>query len=451
MKFQSKTYLTGALALSLFSLVACGDFLNSNKSSGPRSGQNGPQKEERGAVNPFPPGFENPNAGEFSEQKMLVNIGVNVIAKSIENFALEARLFEKRIGEACSGVATKNSQVRAEAFGEAQAQWKRAMLAYHAVDAYPVGPLWANDKEISSHLYAWPMFNACGIDAETVKTSEGLSTPADSLAVPTRGLGALEYLLFEPTLGTKCNARAYPQVVAWAAKPEAQKKFDRCRFAVTVAGDVANRAQILADEWNPKGRNFTRSFIDGSDASMKTAKDATNAVTDALFQIETVKDVRLGRPLGRHKDCTSTAGKCPESAEHPYSGLALRSIEARLAAFESAFFGSFDGVEGFGFDDLLKTRGHQEIADKLRLAITEARKTARSVETTAVASSPAAGLQSMIAAMDTQACAETTRTDRKVEVCGLFQDIREVATTLKAEVLSVLALRAPPTYQGDND
>ncbi len=451
MKLQSKTCLTAALALSLSSLVACGDFLNSSKSSGQRPGQTGPQKEERAAVNPFPPGYENPNAGEFSEQKMLVNIGVNVIAKSVETFGLEARLLEKRIADACAVTASKSPQVRADAFAEAQGQWKRTMLAYHAVDAYPVGPLWANDKEISSHLYAWPMFNACGIDAETVKTSEGVATAADALAVPTRGLGALEYLLFEPTLGTRCNARAYPQVVTWAAKADSQKKYDRCRFAVTVAGDVAARAQVLSDEWNPKGRNFTRSFIDGSDAAMKTAKDATNALTDALFQIETVKDVRLGRPLGRHKDCTSTAGKCPESAEHPYSGLALRAIETRLAAFESAFFGSFENIEGFGFDDLLKTRGHQDIAERLKVSIANARKAAREVEATAVASSPAAGLQSMIAAMDTQACAETTRTDRKVEVCGLFQDIREVATTLKAEVLSVLALRAPPTYQGDND
>jgi predicted lipoprotein len=374
-----------------------------------------------------------------------------VIANSVESFALEARLLEKRVIEACSAPANATSEVKKDAFLESQSQWKRAMLAYHTVDSYPVGPLWADDRELSSQLYAWPIFNPCGIDAETVKVSEGLATAGALLAVPIRGLGALEYLLFEPTFETRCNARAYPQVAAWTAKREAQKKYDRCRYAVTVSGDVSNRAQILLDEWNPKGRNFTRSFIDGSNAAMKTPKDATNVVTDALFQIETVKDVRLGRPLGRHRDCVSTSGKCPESAEHPYSGLALRSIETRLAAFESAFFGSFDGTDGFGFDDLLKSRGHGEIADRLRTVISETRKAARGVDSSAIATSSAAGLQSLISAMDTQACAETTRTDRKVEVCGLFQDVRAVATILNAEVLSVLALRAPATYQGDND
>ncbi len=436
-------------ALSAVSLVACSDFMNSK--TGTATAPTAPTKNERASTNPFPPGFENPNEGEFSEEKMLVNIGVNVIAKSVDNFALESAMLARRVAEACPVQDGAGLAATDEAWREAQAQWKRAMLAFHQVDAHPVGPLWADDKSLSSRLYAWPMFNPCGIDVETVKTKAGTPTLASDLAIPTRGLGALEYLLFEPTLGTKCNARAYPHVVQWAAKPENEKRRDRCVYAATVAGDVSTLAKELAAEWNPEGRNFSRAFIDGSDATMKTVKDATNAITDSLFQIETTKDVRLARPLGRSKDCTSSAGKCPESAEHPYSGLALRAIEARIRGFGDAFFGRFGNKEGFGFDDLLKSRGHDDIGQRLRAAVDGAALKTRELETQTASASSASNLQSLISEMDPAACAETTRQDRKVEICAVFQDVREVTTALKAEVLSVLALRAPPTYQGDND
>lgn len=424
--------------LSFTSLVACSDFLNTK--AGTTSAPGAPTARERSATNPFPPGYENPNEGAFSEEKMLVNIGVNVIAKSVETFALESAMLARRVSDACAAADASDDTWR-----EAQAQWKRAMLAYHHVDSYPVGPLWAGEKAISSRLYAWPMFNPCGIDVETVKAAAGTPSTVESLAIPTRGLGALEYLLFEPTMTTKCNARAYPQVVQWTRKPENEKRRDRCAYAVTVAKDVSVLAKELASEWNPEGRNFSRSFIDGSDPQMKTLKDATNAVTDSLFQIETTKDLRLGRPLGLNKECTSSDGKCPESAEHPYSGLALRAVEARLRGFGDAFFGRFGGREGFGFDDLLKSRGHEEIANRLRAAVDGASLKVRELD------AQASDLQSLIRNMDSKACAETTSSDRKVEVCAVFREIREMTTALKTEVLSVLALRSPPTHQGDND
>lgn len=440
--------LLGVLAL-MTTLLGCSDFFNSSKSAATNERLGGEvQGPKRPDVNPLPPGFENPNQGKFSEEKMMVNIGVNVIAQAAQDLALETSVLEKRLTKVC-GQAQAAEDLELVDWEEARAQWKRAMLAYHRADSFPVGPLWADDKKLASRLYAWPLFNPCGIDAETVKTKEGIGTAAGDLPSPVRGLGALEYLLFENEMKSRCNARAYPQVIKWASLSAEEKRLDRCRVALKLATDVRVLAQEFAEQWNPAGRNYTRRFIDKSDSAMPTVLSAANALTDSLFQIESLKDQRMARPLGLMKECASESGVCPEDAEHPYSGLALEAAAARLTGFQDAFLGRFSDsatgkvVDGFGLDDFLVARGHGEIATRLGEAIEKARRGFAAVR--------ALNLAETIRTMSKDECLASTSADRKVEVCSLYHDIRVITTSLKTEFLAVLALRAPPTYQGDND
>ncbi|HEY1079603.1 MAG TPA: hypothetical protein VGE46_05880, partial [Bdellovibrio sp.] len=60
-------------------------------------------------------------------------------------------------------------------------------------------------------------------------------------------------------------------------------------------------------------------------------------------------------------------------------------------------------------------------------------------------------LVEQIDAMDSALCKASTMSDRKEEICAVHADVRDVAFLLKTEVLAALALRAPPTHQGDND
>ena len=452
----------GLIAVSAVFFAGCSDFLNSEKTKPANSSEGGlAEGPKRPVVNPLPPGFEEPNRAPFTEEKMLVNIGINVIAPAAADFALEASVLEKRIARACQAVASVNSGAVTNEWTEAQTQWKRAMLAFHRIDSFPVGPLWNDDKKLSMRIYSWPLFNSCGIDNETVRLKDGIGTAAADLPNPVRGLGALEYLLFESSMATKCNARAYPHVIKWTTLPQAEKRSDRCALASRLATDLSEQAKLLSDEWDPKGRNYTRRFIDKSDAKYPNAQAAANAVTDSLFQIEALKDLRLARPLGFHKDCVSATGKCPEDSEHPFSDFALESASARLAGFGDALRGKFTGSQGatngFGFDDLLIARGHAEIATKIGGLVDTSlqgfRKFSASVGS-GTGSGSASGTRtfaSEIEAMSKENCLASTSSNRQVEICALFQDVRAVATSLKAELLAVLALRSPPTYQGDND
>lgn len=434
-----KTKRTSALFIALmFTLASCSDFTNSGndkRTANPDTG-NKPQA----GTNPFPPGYEKPNSGEFSEEKMLVNIGVNVIAPAIRDFALQSELLKNEVNNYCQALSNDTDVQEHEE--TAQAQWKKAMLTYHFVEAVPVGPASDNGRVINDNLYSWPVLDICGIDQEVLKLDETQATNPKAL-YNVKGLAALEYLLFEPSLKSRCNPRAYPKTVAWGQKTALEKKQDRCEYAKVLTEELVSRAQELDNAWDVKKNNFSKTLIDGS--RFKSLSDATNALTDSLFAIEKLKDLKLGKPMGRHKECTNESGVCPEMAEHPYSGLALRAAEAQMRGFQAVFFGNKNvNSKDFGLDDFLAAKGHPEVAARIQEYLTLAIDSSKELALQGT-------LQDLIAKVDPTLCKATTVEDRKEPLCGLHAEIRGVSTALKIDVLSILSLRAPPTHQGDND
>ena len=424
--------------LSAIVLGSCADYGNSlpdPKKSSPTDIIPGGSVAE----NPFPAGYENPNAGPFSEDKMLVNIGVNVIAPAVREFSLKAEILGLAIERECRALA--NGRVGSNRAVEEA--WKSAMLAFHAVNSAPIGPLQDNARALLDGIYSWPYQSACGIDLLTLRMANGTALPT-TLPINVKGLGALEYLLFEKTMSTRCNPNAYPQAAAWAAKPEAAKRLDRCRLANFLSRDLVARAKALDAAWDPKRGNFSKTLIDGS--RYPSLKEATNALSDSLFSIEKLKDDRIGKPLGRHRDCISDSRKCPEMAEHAWSGMALPAGLAVLRGFEAAFFGApLDSPDmAFGLDDFLRQIGRGDVADSVRTSLEAAIASLGPL-------SDGLSLQEQISAMNPDACAASTPTDRKEPLCAFHQELRTLVTALKIEVLAALSLRTPAGHQGDND
>ncbi|MNS97331.1 Imelysin [compost metagenome] len=167
-------------------------------------------------------------------------------------------------------------------------------------------------------------------------------------------------------------------------------------------------------------------------------KQAINALVDSLASIETVKDRKLGRPMGRHAECTSD--KCSQDVEHKYSGLSLQAVSAQLTALRNIFTGG----NGMGLDDALIKANRADVARNFLSAIDQA-------QTSVEAAIQQGTLQEQIEAVDATLCKETTQEDRKASICAVHADIRQVASVLKTEVIVALALTAPPAHQGDKD
>lgn len=421
----------------VFALTACSDFFNSKKAT-PSPGFKEPTGlNENPEVNPFPESFEEPTVGQFSEEKLLLNTGLNVIAPVTENFAQEMQIFSLRLQQTCRGSGKMTPALIQ--------QWEAVVAGYHKLDALALGPITeidpATNLDIKAKLYSWPATNLCRAD-KAVYDISFKGQIVEILPYNSKGLDAIEYLLFANTDAVKCNLKAHPMLKDWLALPETTKIKNRCDVAAYLASELAVLADKLKNKWDRQKGNYSKKLVDGS--KYPSHKAAINEITNALYVLETVKDIRLGIPTGKNKkECTT--GKCPERSEHLYSNKSFTAIEARLEAFKLGFFGGNpSSLNSYGIDDYLKQANHPEIADKIGRFIARA-------ETNLLTLKAQGDLATMATNIDPALCQASTSDNRSEELCSLYEDIRAITSTVKTEVLVALSLNAPPVYQGDND
>lgn len=377
------------------------------------------------SLNPFPKGYD-PQSGDFSEDKMLASIGLNGILPLVYNLSNKAHELHLQLAQSCD-------------LSAARLQWSEAMSAFHQLAAAPIGPLVEPGRLLIDNIYGWPAFNACGLDLEVARIANG-GAWNPQLLYTMKGLSALEYLLYEPTFKTLCNPRSVNSKPAldWSEKGLAEKQKDRCQMARALTEDLVSYTAQLNNDWEPLQYNYSKTLVDSS--KYKTIKDAVTAMSDALFAIEYVKDVKLGKPLGLHKDCTNPNGVCLDAIEHIWSGSSISAAVNQLQGFKKVFTGG----AARGFDDYLAQVGHKEVSDRIISLVDQAIVSGLAVQNNGT-------LQEQIQELDKTQCRNTTVENRLVPICAFFQDVRQISIKLKTEFLSVLSIRAPPTHGGDND
>lgn len=421
----------------VFALTACSDFFNSKKATSSHAVKDPTGFNENPEINPFPGSFEEPTVGSFSEEKLLLNTGLNVIAPATENFAQEMQIFSLRLQQACRGSGEMTPALIQ--------QWETVVASYHKLDALALGPITeidpATNLDIKAKLYSWPMTNLCRAD-KAVYDISFKGQIVEVLPYNSKGLDAIEYLLFANTDAVKCNLKAHPMLKDWLALPQSTKIKNRCDVAAHLASELAVIADKLKNKWDRQKGNYSKKLVDGS--KYPSHKAAINEITNALYALETVKDIRLGIPTGKNKkECTT--GKCPERSEHLYSNKSFTAIEARLEAFKLGFFGGNpSSLNSYGLDDYLKQANHTEITDKIGRFIARAEANLKALKAQG-------DLATLTANIDPALCQVSTSDNRGEELCSLYEDIRAITSMVKTEVLVALSLNAPPVYQGDND
>jgi predicted lipoprotein len=384
-------------------------------------------------MNPFPKGFD-PSSGDFSPEKMLASIGTQGIYPMVYQFSTSAIRLNQEVQNFCQIGSPSESQ-----FQMVQYAWKKAMMAFHQVKAAPIGPLEENDRRLANEIYAWPLFNSCGIDLEVARLSQGGALNPE-LFYTMKGLAGLEYLLFERTYGTSCKSSPKNQpAFDWTQKSTDTKQKDRCQLARFVAQDVEAQARSLEFSWNPAAANYSNTLINGTKYK-NGIKEAVNAMSDALFALENVKDMMLGIPLGLHKNCVNINEKCPESAEHQHSGLSIEAAVNHLKGFRKVFTAG----EGRGFNEYLADKGFAEVNTHLLGLVDQA------IQSGEALTEPGLFLKE-IEKMSPGQCKITSSTNRIVPVCAFYRDVQELSKKLKIEFLTALSLDAPSGAEGDND
>lgn len=362
------------------------------------------------------------------ERALLENVGQNIILQLYADFDTQATT----LVTATERFAQTQDDANRDA---ARAAWQDTMALWQQAEMLQLGPAGimgevAGGEDLRDEIYSWPVVNECRVDQEIVEAAfEDLDAFAQE-PVNVRGLDAMEYLLFSEGDDNACAPNSsINRDGLWQALGSEEIARRRAAYAHALAQLIDARASQLHDAWDPASGDFLKELT-GAGAESTTfssGQEALNALSDALFYLEKeTKDMKLAEPVGL-ADCD--ADLCPDALESPRSRRSKEHILANVLAFQRAYLGGEPGEDGVGFDDLLRDRGADEVADAMNAEIDEA-----------------------IAAIEAiDGPIEDAINDDKESVIAAHDAVREIVVLLKTQFVSVLDLEIPQRAEGDND
>ncbi|WP_176736208.1 imelysin family protein [Oligoflexus tunisiensis] len=365
----------------------------------------------------------------FDRLGLLKDISEGVIQPRYASFVERTQALKTVTDSFCQNLTTGSAW--ATAVTPVQNEWKETMALWQEVEAFQFGPLTDQESILRYDIYTWPVLNACAVDRQVNAMAQNAATYSLSTDDGTKSLSAIEYLLYDDDSLHACKADD-TQVQGWNDRTEAARHELRCGYLKLLATDLVTQAETLQNKWNDGSQGYHYQLIaEAGDTDLQTR---INVISDSLFFLDaTLKDKKLGIPLGIHSSCRTDV--CPESIEHPLSQQSLAAVQHNLIGFKAAFEA--------GFDDYLKAAGGEALATQMQTDIDEAVASAESLADES--------LLDFINNLDQAACAATTTDDRKVAICALYQDVKVITDELKTEFVEILKLSTPAQSSGDND
>lgn len=316
----------------------------------------------------------------------------------------------------------------------AQAAWARAVDLWQQAEPLDFGPAAASPSPgaqgLRGGIYAFPDFNRCLLEQQLVaRIYEG--DVFSAVPESTRGLAALEYLLFYAGADNACAATAaINQDGTWAALGADELARRKAAYARAAAADLHLRAQALVRAWEPGQGGFLTQLqgAGAGSAVFSSQAAALKAAADGLFHLEfVVKDRKLAMPLGL-RDCA--AASCPEALESPFADRGRLHVRNNLLGFRKVMQGCGPDGAGLGFDDLISGAGNAELAGRMTRDLQAAIAAAEGL-------SPPSLRQALI--------------QSRPAVEALYQAVKRVADQLKGELTVTLQVSPPRRVEGDQD
>ena len=308
------------------------------------------------------------------------------------------------------------------AFEDVSLSWQvqEAMLFGPLASPTTIGGLGLRDA-----IYPWPEVNRCLIEQQIV--SQVYQGSSLAFALPsTRGLPALEYLLFYEGRDNACPVSAGINASgAWAALADEELAGRKLAYAHALIVELETRLAATQQATQRFSMELVRA---GAGSTLfQTQHIALSTVGDALFYVEAmVKDRKLAPALGLVMDLCPT-GICPERLESPYADLGARFLERNLQGFQRLFFGCQGGL---GFDDLLAATGGQALIDELKARLTAMERALKQL--------PKPGLRASLV-------------ENERAVFAVYEASKGITDILKGELATQLMISLPKRVEGDND
>lgn len=258
----------------------------------------------------------------YDRQAMLGRIVEEVIVPEHDRFLEEARRLEAAAGRLAA------DPTRA-ALTETRERWVEAQLAWKGVELYQFEGLLLVHNAIEKRPPRAAFIEEAVADLAAGEADGSDPAFAESLGSTTKGLAAIEYLVF-PEGGEGATPGA--SVLASLEDPA------RRTFLHALSRDLVRRAEELVGFWSSEGDGYGDTFRTNDSEGADTSGSISLLANNLIELCETTLQLRLGAPLGRTTDGTPR----PDEVESPRSGRSLEMALARVEAMERVFHAGLD-------------------------------------------------------------------------------------------------------------
>jgi predicted lipoprotein len=206
----------------------------------------------------------------------------------------------------------------------AQEAWRAARAPLKRAEAFAFGPI--EDLRVDSTIDFWPA-RPDTIDDALAATEPVTDALIDSSASATKGLPAIEYLLFDPGGD---DAAAIDRL--------AENGGRNCDYLAALGRDVAEQAARVKEAWDPAGGNYRGKFVDagaGSD-TYPTLQAGVSVLVDNLIQgALLVEGTKLAKPLGKRDGGTPQPDAVEASFSHDGADEIVLTLDGIQAVYQS--------------------------------------------------------------------------------------------------------------------
>lgn len=388
---------------------------------------------------------ENPEANQsvednFNFTAMMANYADNIIIPSYQRFNDEltsATAENNLLQNYCTAIGTVDEP---SAKINAQAQWRELMGIWQKAELFILGPAAENSNAKRNAIFSYASNfppSSCAVD-QSVVLAQDATFDITSRAFNSRGLDALEYLLFNTNLDHTCPVQI-TQTQNWNERTDTDRKQARCAFAQDVLADIRIQSASLLDSWLITDGDFRTQFVNPTNVN-----DSLKALSDALFYIELeTKDDKLGLPTGIHNDCPDVA--CPAGIESPFSENSFENIRNNLLGFQTML----NGGDGLGFDDIIIDQGFSQVANQFNADIDTAIAFIDTIDTSLLQQS-----QAQLASASDAACANSAANPDSIQtvpMCSLHGLLKRISDALRVDFVTIVNLDLPDRGQSDSD
>jgi predicted lipoprotein len=420
-----------SMALLVLSLTGCVDQSRDIASPVEASGD--------GSSNDTPAADNGGSAQAFDRTALMANLVDSIFIPNYQATAILADSFSADSGSLATYCDAIGSADEATSLATAQTDWLALMDSVQKTEMHVIGPALRNDEALHNrvHSYSTGSLATCALDQAVVDASSA-DFQISSRAFNQRGMGALEYLLFNSNLNHSCSSQVLA-TAPWNDLTESERKTQRCGLAKKLAADVAVASNLIHSQWTEGDSPFRAEFL-----SEDSQGENFQLITDGIFYLETfTKSQKLTIPLGLDEKCSSVT--CSGLVESPYSETSLRNVRTNAAEFLRIF----NGGSGLGFDDLINQEGFTGITLRFQNQLSDVDDSVAQIS---------GSLNDQLALVEADASdpaclnAFANPSDESIiDACSLAGLLKRVTDDLKIEFVTIVGVAIPGRVQSDND